>query len=629
MINKNFEKNHIEKNLLGNVSLVNYKLGNSSLWSFDKIPNSFALGSESWNNEENKRLFEYAYWEKIATQVKLSPESIILYKDKIREDVKNFILYIYYVSFLIKINRENLVYFPPYLYTLFSLYIEKILNLKDYNIQFLKQNSFVLKKYDILKNLFLRESSEKNFNIKVKFFSYIYYFNYNFISSKFEFFYLYPVNVYVDKEVRQKLNFFYKLLYFFKDWFLSVKEGYKNSFFFFNNRFFYLDFNRILKIYIEDKKIIKPIFFNKIELAILEEQKNYIYSLDPYIDLGDLEEEEDTFFYNLFSNSFFNFEDRCVVLESLEFTNDFFLSFSIDKIYYFLNLNLKNNEELVLAFNTLLGWLNVSLIKKEEIYNFFIKIFDLVFIEKNNIDNFSYNSVLNYNSNFLNSNNIVNFLEEIYDDSTLKKYKFLIFDDLGSLKKNLKFSPILTRSFFIEKVLFMKEQGNIKKFNSYIIFLEKYLHFYYFLSFPFKKKFIYLKNLYEKQSNLSIMNEFSGSFSYNWIFFSYGIDFSFSRQAYTELYLNVKKYSNLKYMIFSFSNEGKSVYEISFLQKKGSSGFYKYSAEFLLKNYDNFFSLEELSVFKDEKSYYNSNGLFFQFLSFFKRVISVIDKKLI
>jgi hypothetical protein len=201
-----------------------YEEGFYILWSYDKIENFFERNSFLWIKEEEKRAFEYEYWNRAPFFLDLKVKSE-LNKEKLKEDIRSFNFFLFYSDFYIKnFIKFNIFFSPTFsnLYKFYSLYISQN---NDYLIYFLKQSNIILKKYEFLKVFFLKKNKQYDNYM-------LFYYNSRIISPLFEYYYLFslPDNVNILNEKNK--SYFLKFIDFFKNWVSLFKLGVKRFFFF-------------------------------------------------------------------------------------------------------------------------------------------------------------------------------------------------------------------------------------------------------------------------------------------------------------------------------------------------------------------------------------------------------------
>jgi hypothetical protein len=340
----------------------------------------------------------------------------------------------------------------------------------------------------------------------------------------------------------------------------------------------------------------------------------YIYNLDPYIDLGMLEEKEEFFLLNHIEENFFTLEEGLILEDSLKYTFDYFCSLTVDYLKAYNSL-IKDND--------LKPYIFISLNK--DILVFFYDLFksDNCFFNSD-YKFFSHNFLQNTYSNYFFIKQLGEISLLVYNLNLQKKYKFLNDLTLDDYIKSLYFNGSNIRTFFLERILSLKNRGNLKKFNSYFFFLDKYMYYNYFGIFE-NKKFNFFIKLINFQNSFSVESEFSGNSFLKSFFFPNYTNFEFMKNYYSSFYLNLQKTEGNIISIGNESIRDKNSYDFFYFNSKSSSGFLKYSTDFFLKHYDlSDIKFKELYLLKDEKSEFNSTNLFLEVLFHIKKISKIL-----
>jgi hypothetical protein len=602
-----------------NLPLNFYTEGYYLLWSYDKLPNFIEKNSFFWVKEEEKRAFEYEYWDKISFVMDLKTKNELV-KEKMKEDTRAFVFFLFYLDFYLKNSFKFNIFIPlTYikLYEFYSLFFSKNTEYLNY---FIKQATVILKKYEFVNSLLLKKIDFLSFGKSYS--SFLFYYNSTLISPLFEYYYLFPLyeNFFLEKNENliESKNFFFKFIDFFKNWFFFIKMGITRFFSFLNTRFFFFDINDFLINFFFVKKSLDFFLLKKVEDLIYQEQMSYIYNLDPYINMDMLDEQEDFFLLNYIEEDFFSLDDSLILEDSLKYTADYFFSllsenhikkykiFQNDLIidYYFINYN-------------------------EILLNFFFKLY----IKGNGFFFFNYNySSINFlknlYSNYIFFKKLIEVSPFVYNSDTQEKYKFLNEMTSEIYIKNLYFNSSSIKTFFLEKKISLRNIGNLKKFNSYFFFLEKYMYFNYYVSGSLRVENSSFFKLIKYQNSFSIENEFSGNFFIKSFIFPNYTNFENMKNYFIDFYLNVQKVNNNLILLGNNNFLDKNSFDFFFFNSKSSTGFLKYSTDFFLKFYDlPVDEFESLYSMKTEDTHYNAVNLVLCSYSYIKIITEILKIK--
>jgi hypothetical protein len=599
-----------DQNLISSIANTNraylYKKGYFILWNYNKIQNFFITNSPSWVNEEEKRIFEFRYWANVENPYKINSkewveETRIRKLDsfkKIQYDLKNYILFINILYNNIKYHFKYNLYIYPFFLEHFEKETRFVFDNKDYKEIFLKQNTLFLKKFDVLKKyIIFNNIKEKSLNIDKENIagSFIFYY----IDMHLELFpYLYMLPSFNEEVLKDSSGSFFKFffkkyisIYFLETWFGNIISGLKDFFFFLKVRFFYFDFTKFLKKIIKDKFILSNFFQKKINEKVLEDEKYYMLLLNKNIDPAGFSYLNN---YSLWDylhkeNLFENVDEELLYSNALSyFETSLFYELDKDVLsHFFLQLNSKDYSDIKKDINLKLIDFTGSISD-----SYFYRIFNI----KLNVSE-------GFLNNFIQDGLALNKFSLKMENLKLDNFYLTDEDYLKDLLKILYYNPTASRSFFIEKIMNIKSQGNLKFYNSYLIFLKKYFFINFFTFFYTVNNLHKFKGLVDTQYFYNSFKNFSG-LKYNvWFYISSDLEVE---HIFENLFYEFLKVGSVK--------ESYLVNNKYFLNRS-SSGFLKYSVDFSLK----LFSNVNFEFVRESDIYFNGySGFLNMFFNLFK-----------
>jgi len=403
--------------------------------------------------------------------------------------------------------------------------------------------------------------------------------------------------------------FFKKVIRLFKNWYSNIKKGISSFYKYLYIKYFSVNFSNFIINIINKKVILNSYFQNELNNDLLNIEKRYIISSNNLVEENSLKDFlEDShiwsFFFKYYDNtlSFLYYKDffyASVVFDEINknYIGSLFLNYDINFFKNCSNFSQIYKTNLIneISFNKLSHLFFVNFINLDLNYNFFFS-------------NLFFNSIKKINNSLVDIKNLkINYFKYKKDDFFLVDNILILYDTkltLNILEKNynnfsevivkilkdIVYNPSVSRTFLIEKILNIKEQGNIKYLKSYIVFLNNY-YFFFNLNFV---KFTIKKNSWKSNDNLNI-----------WLYSNYKI---VQQRLYQNFLLEYLKVQNLDYNF-----ELEYLRTLKFFKNKFSSDFYKYSVDMLLKlNIKN--NLDDIFNFKEINTWYNSYNLLYVML---------------
>lgn len=600
-----------------------YEQGYDLLWNFFRNPNPFPFDSYFWIKEEERRAFIFEYWKKLSI---LPSAKILDYnsRERMKEDIKSFNFFLFYITYFFKNASVKNFIVSNFIVKIFNSYTDFVSKNKEYNSYFLKQPSVVLKKYENFKSILDKNLLSLESNYPVDFSLKIIMSEHN----NFDYFYLFPepFDKFFAKMSHQSL--FFRIYDKLSIYLIYLKDNlsFKRFFSFLNAKFFSLNLEFFFRDAFLNKKTTNVFLFDIVESVVVSDQNDFILKIDPYFDLTIFNDEYAFLLSDYLFFDFFEFEENLLTKESFSYMYD-----------HFLYLTYENKLEL---FNSDLPNMKLSLEYALDLNIFFSKEISFLFSKIKDINNFinyknsvSFNFLYSFYSDVFNNQEIGVNLVNVYNEATLLKYS--IFEQYGDspagLLKNLQFNPGNTRSFFLQKINSLKERGNIQKFDSYALFLEKYLYSYYY-NYSNQMSLISnnfnFKSMLNKQKTYSSSLDFFGNSHCRWVFSSLS-SFDFIKLSYSLSYLNLVKFGSADYALDSKENQNfKDPLEAELLNVKNSASLLKYNIDFFNKVYilSEKFTLEDIFSFDEDLSHFRVDFFYITFLTYIKKISFSLNK---
>jgi hypothetical protein len=599
----NYYKSFDEINL-GNSKYL-YTKGYYLLWSYDKLPNFFSIGSSSWQLEEDKRKMFFRYMLKIDNPYSVSSKEYneenkqrkVVFLKMLQIEVKLYSFFVFYFFNLLKLHHKFFINIDNFLIFNFENYTSFLFSFKEAKDFFLRQPSFVLKKFDVLKNYINWEVKPTKF-LELKNFNYfsIFFYLTHFTNELFFYDYLLPPKT--EEIFLFSNNFFFfrvfnSFLFFFEKGFNNILLGFRDFVSFVKIRFFFFDLANFFYRIVSTNFVMNKFFQIYLNNKVFDEQSRYMLIVNKNIDPEGLKYLKQYIIWEyLYSDieadafsDWLNFKDQLELSEVFKYLEQKFKKEFV-----------ANELENINFLDNLFFYFFTSRFLYKDIKNFVNKFF--ISFDKSNIF-FYLNFYYLLNNSFFVLDKILFFI------NTENFKKFYNYELINELEKILPFNPSLVRTFFLEKISSIKEQGNLRLFDSYLEFLKKYLFCFYFLKTQrYASDFFVTMNekqiLYDSFKNFGVLNDNI------WFYLVSDFDFNFFIENFLQDYLK----------IFEFDVYDKTKY----FSKRSSSGFFKYSVDFSLR-----FKKAQGLEFSNEISFYNGNSLFFHMIFILSNVVKGLN----